>query len=171
MIEFILKNRRLRLHPDGIMYVRAFSNLGIETKSEKWKEVKFYDDNRGYKICNITLDGIETHLKEHRMVWYAHHQDWDIWDTSKDNVIDHINRKRDDNSIENLKVSTQQENTFNTDAKGYCWNKNAGKWQAEIRLNGVAIYLGLFEHEEDARNEYIKAKEKYHKIIISTNNI
>jgi hypothetical protein len=57
------------------------------------------------------------------MVYYAHNQSWDIWDTSKDNVIDHINRKRDDNSIENLKVCTLQENCFNTDAKGYCWKK------------------------------------------------
>ena len=171
MIEFVLKNRKLRLHPDGIMYVRAFSNLGIETKTEKWKEIKFSCNNQGYKVCFITLDGVGIHLKEHRMVYYAHNQDWDIWDTSKDNFIDHINRKRDDNSITNLKLATASENQWNSDAKGYSWNKARGKWQAEIRLNGVAKYLGLFEHEADARNAYIKGKEKYHKIIISTNNI
>jgi hypothetical protein len=169
MIEFILKNRKLRLHPDGVIYSRAHRN-GVETKSEKWQEVKFHDD-KGYKRCNITLDGIETHLKEHRMVWYAHNQSWDIWDTSKDNVIDHINRKKDDNSIENLKVCTQQENTFNTDAKGYSWNKARGKWQAQIMVDGKQKHLGYFEKEEDARNAYIKEKEILHKIIISTNNI
>jgi hypothetical protein len=28
------------------------------------------------------------------MVWYAHHQDWDIWDTSRDNSIDHKTKTR-----------------------------------------------------------------------------
>ena len=170
MIEFILKNRRLRLHPDGVIYARAFSRLGIETKSEKWTEVKFYDNN-GYKLCSIALDGIHAVMRKHRMVYYAHNQSWDIWDTSPDNMIDHINRKRDDNSIENLKLATSQENQWNTDAKGYSWNKARGKWQAEIMADGKRKRLGFFEHEADARNAYIKEKEILHKIIISTNNI
>jgi hypothetical protein len=169
MIEFVLKNRKLRLHPDGIMYVRAHQK-GVETKNGKWKEVKF-TDNKGYKMCCMTLDGVKSTMSQHRIVYYAHNQSWDIWDISKDNVIDHINRKKDDNSIENLKVSTMQENTFNTDAKGYSWSKAKGKWQAEIMIDGKSKHLGLFEHEADARNAYIKEKEILHKIIISTNNI
>ena len=162
MIEFVLKNRKLRLHPDGVIYARAHQK-GVETKNGKWKEVKFcYKD--GYVVCGIRLDGIHTLMRKHRMVWYAHHQDWDIWDTSKDNVIDHINRKKDDNRIDNLHIATQQENTFNTDAKGYSWHKARGKWKARIIVNGEQKYLGSFEKEEDACAAYIKAKEEYHKI-------
>ena len=105
MIEFVLKNRRLRLHPDGVIYSRAHHN-GVETKSEKWTEVKFYDC-KGYKRCSITLDSIEAKLFMHRIVYYAHNQSWNIFNSSMDNMIDHINRKPSDNSIKNLKIATQ----------------------------------------------------------------
>ena len=164
MIEFVLKNRKLRLHPDGIMYVRAHYRNGVETKSEKWTEVKFSDLN-GYKKCTMTLDGVRTTLLQHRIIYYTHNQSWNIWDTSPDNVIDHINRKRNDNSIKNLRVVTHQENNFNrSDVKGYCWSKERGKWRASIRLNGKLKDLGYFEKEEDARAAYIKEKEILHKI-------
>ena len=169
MIEFVLKNRRLRLHPDGIMYIRAHMK-GVETKNGKWKEVKF-TDCKGYKRCCMTLDGVNISLYKHRLVYYAHNQSWNIWDTSMDNMIDHKNRKRDDNRIENLKIATNKENQWNTDAKGYCWDKATGKWKARITVDGEEKYLGYFEHEADARNAYIKEKEILHKIIISTNNI
>jgi hypothetical protein len=162
MIEFVLKNRKLRLHPDGIIYVRAHRN-GIETKNGKWTEVKFCE-HHGYKRCNITLDGIEMSLLEHRIVYYAHNQSWDIWDTSKDNVIDHINRKKDDNSIKNLKIATSQENQWNRDVKGYSWSKEKNKWRTYIVVNNKQKQLGYFEKEADARAAYIKAKVIYHKI-------
>jgi len=160
MIEFVLKNRRLRLHPDGVIYSRAHRN-GVETKSEKWTEVKFHDCN-GYKRCHLTLDGVHSGLLEHRIVYYAHNQSWNIWDTSKDNVIDHKNRIKSDNRIDNLHITTQQENSFNTDAKGYSWHKCKNKFQAYIVVNGIKKHLGYFEKEEDARNSYLKEKEKYH---------
>jgi len=162
MIEFVLKNRKLRLHPDGVIYVRAHWG-GEETKSEKWKEVKFVD-NDGYKRCCITLDGIKVSLLEHRIVYYAHNQSWDIWDPSPNNVIDHYNRKRDDNCIENLHVATANENMWNRDGKGYYWHKASGKWTAQIRVDVKRKHLGYFEHEADARNAYIKAKKILHKI-------
>jgi len=162
MIEFVLKNRRLRLHPDGIMYARAHMN-GVETKSEKWKEVSF-SDCKGYKRCRITLDGIETSLFEHRIVYYAHNQSWDIWDTSTDNMIDHINRIKTDNSIKNLKIATSQENQWNRDGKGYSLHKTNKKWQAYIVVDNKKKHLGYFEKEEDARAAYIKEKVILHKI-------
>lgn len=160
MIEFVLKNRKLRLHPDGIMYVRAHRN-GVETKNGKWTEVKLRDD-KGYKKCGITLDGVKVNLSQHRIVYYAHNQSWNIWDTSMDNSIDHKNRIRTDNRIENLRVVTNQENCFNRDAKGYSWNKRDKKFQAKIVVNNKQKHLGYFEKEEDARAAYLKAKEKYH---------
>ena len=165
MIEFVLKNRRLRLHPDGVMYVRAISYLGEETMSGRiWKEVKFSKGVQGYFHCNITLNRVQRVLTQHRLVYYAHHQDWDIFDGSRDNLIDHINRKRDDNRIENLHVVNQQQNGFNTDAKGYYWNKRDKKWTAQIKLNNKKHFLGSFENEEDAHNAYLEGKAKYHVI-------
>ena len=165
MIEFVLKNRKLRLHPDGIMYIRDHRN-GVETKSGCiWKEVKCKTNTIGYKIVAITLNGIQTRIRKHRLVYYAHHQDWDIFNSSPDNSIDHINGIRDDNRIENLRVVTNQQNHFNNHVcKGYNFHKKTGKWRARIKLNGEEHHLGLFENEEDARNAYIKKKLELHLI-------
>ena len=161
MIEFVLKNRKLRLHPDRIMYVRDHKN-GVETKSGRiWKEVKFRKI-KGYCQCDITIDGVKRNLSQHRLIYYAHNQNWDIWDTSPDNMIDHINHKMDDNCIENLRPVTSQQNQFNRNAKGYYWNKDKNKWHAQIALDGKTIYIGRFETEEDAHNAYIKRKLELH---------
>ena len=77
-------------------------------------------------------------------------------------MIDHINRKKDDNRLENLHVVNSQQNQFNRDDKGYSWREGRNKWEAHIRVNNKTIYLGMFENEEDARNAYLEAKAKLH---------
>jgi hypothetical protein len=55
---------------------------------------------------------------------------------------------------------TNLKNSFNKNAKGYY--KYGKNFQARIRLIGKQIYLGTFSTEEEARNAYLEAKEKYH---------
>lgn len=77
-------------------------------------------------------------------------------------IIDHINRDKLNNCVDNLRIVSNQQNAFNTNAKGYYWNKQKQKYRATIRLNGKHIHLGLYNTEEDARNAYLIAKPKYH---------
>lgn len=101
-------------------------------------------------------------LRAHQLAWYITHGE--IVD-----CIDHINGNRLDNRICNLRSVTRQENNFNyTKAKGYSWNKRQNKWCASIKLNRKSIHLGSFDNECDARQAYLDAKEKYHKIENST---
>jgi hypothetical protein len=166
MIEFVIKDRRMRLHPDGVMYARAInSRYGTETKKEIWREIKFGDNNNGYMMCWITMKRCQHTFLKHRLVWYAHHQDWDIFDVSTDNCIDHINRNRTDNSIANLRKLTHAENQYNKEAKGYTWEESNNKWKAQISVKSKTIFLGRFVKEEDARKAYEDAKKKYHIII------
>ena len=77
--------------------------------------------------------------------------------------IDHINRIRDDNRIENLRLVTHQENHFNrTGVHGYYWHKDNKKWSSQIVVGDKSIFLGLYEIENDARNAYLTAKKEYH---------
>ena len=162
MIEFVVENRRFRLHPNGVMYVRDHWG-GKETKNEKWNEIKFSKNDNGYDICGITINGKPRNFRKHRLVKLAHDPTFDIFDSSPSNCIDHENHTRDDNSNDNLRVVSQQQNCFNrSNVKGYCWNNKAKKWQAQIRIDGKSEYLGLFEKEEEAHNAYLAAKAKLH---------
>lgn len=77
---------------------------------------------------------------------------------------DHKNHKTLDNQESNLRIVTCQQNDWNRkNTKGYCWHKGAGKYQAQINLNGKIIYLGLFKTTKEAHNAYLEAKENYHK--------
>jgi len=162
-MELKLGNRRLKMI-DGKAHIVKLSSLGVEVKSGRFTPIKFSKHSKGYNWCAIVIDGRPTKVLEHRLVWKMAHPDWDIWDSSPDNMIDHYNRKRDDNRLENLHVVTSQHNQWNNDAKGYWWDKRGHRWRAQITLNRKSIHLGMFEKEEDARNAYLEAKAKHHVI-------
>lgn len=162
-MEFIIGNRRLKLYPNGVIKSRAIMR-GNETKNEKWDIIKFSENGGGYLVCGLTVDGKQKTLRKHRILHLARNPGWDIFDSSPNNCIDHINRSKTDNSVENLRVVTQQQNNFNrSNVKGYSWNKSRNKWEAYIKLDRKKIHISYFENEEDAGAAYLKAKEIYHK--------
>ncbi len=162
-MEFNIGNRRFKLEDNGVIKSRAIRN-GEETKTELWRPIKFCDNGHGYLFACVVIDGRKKYLRKHRILHLARNPGWDIFDNGPNNCIDHINRSRSDNSIENLRVVTNQQNQFNrSNVKGYTWNQGRKKWVASIRLNKVLKYLGGFETEEDARAAYLAAKEIYHR--------
>jgi len=129
--------------------------------SFKWgnfRKLKPGIDRDGYHIVNLCKDGKQKTHKVHRLIAQAYLKDY-----SNDLQVDHINGDRINNKLENLRMVTQQKNQWNqTKAKGYTWNKNAGKWQAQIKVNGKVKNLGLFDTEQEAHDAYLKAKQIYH---------
>jgi len=80
-------------------------------------------------------------------------------------VVDHINGNKTDNRLENLRIISQQENLWNTkNTKGYTYMKKEKMYMARIVVDYKLIYLGRYKNEIDARNAYLEAKKKYHKI-------
>lgn len=162
IMEVTIGDRRLKMI-DGDICIRAIYR-GVETKKEIWKAVFFYIC-KGYNICGITIDGKFKLCKKHRLVYKFHNPAWDIFDSSMDNHIDHINGIRDDNRIENLRVVTNQQNNWNqVRAKGYTKRPN-GKYQVLISLNDKKIYIGTYDTEQEAHTAYLEAKLKYHNIL------
>ncbi|RAT01404.1 hypothetical protein A6E27_23005 [Bacillus cereus] len=86
---------------------------------------------------------------------------WVLGTTDPNIIVDHRNRNKLDNRRSNLRECTKQENNRNSKAKGYCYLKRLNKYQANIRVDGKLIYLGIHEREEDAREAYIQASIKY----------
>ena len=124
----------------------------------------------GMEYCNSTQDK-DGYLRlsckykkylHHRIIGYAF-LGLDIENTSIQ--IDHVNHIRNDNRVNNLRIVSHQQNTFNyKNTKGYSWDKQTNKWRSKICINGKNIHLGYFKTEEEARNAYLEGKAKYHTI-------
>lgn len=110
----------------------------------------------------ISIDG-KCYLA-HRLAWLFMHGAF------PENDIDHVNRKRDDNRIANLRLCTRAENLQNisvpsTNSSGFIgvrWHKQRKKWNARICVDGREVYLGVFDNRDEAIEARRVAKEKYH---------
>lgn len=77
--------------------------------------------------------------------------------------IDHINGRRDDNRMDNLRLVTHSGNARNTKRRrdngsgyvGVCWAAHAGKYRAYINSEGARRYLGYFTTAEEAHQAYL----------------
>ncbi len=146
MINCVYYTPKIKCYRDGKIE-RLQNNKWIQNKSKNYSD--------GY--CYIMID--RKRIKFHRLIAFCFLKLENIIGNNKTNIVDHINRNCSDNRVENLRIVSKQQNTFNTNAKGY-YKKN-NKWAAQIRYNKI-IYLGLYDTEEEARNAYLRAKEQYH---------
>ncbi len=151
---------KLRIDPDNSNNMQKwFVKSGSQMlKNPYWKQMKLTKHNRGYLSCCIN----HRNYQHHRVVYYAHNQDWDIYNYSHNNFIDHIDHNTSNNQISNLRAVTSAQNQQNNTAKGYHYNKKLNKWQTSIKVNNKDIHLGCFEAEEEAREAYLKAKREHH---------
>ena len=80
-------------------------------------------------------------ILRHRIIAYAF-LNLDI--NNSKSFIDHVNRDKLNNHINNLRIVTNQQNLFNTNAKGYYWDKQRLSYRVSINLNKKTMYLGGF---------------------------
>ena len=118
-------------------------------------------DKHGY--VNINIDGKK--YKCHRLVWLYL---YGVWPKKE---IDHINRVRDDNRIENLREATSEEQKWNTKlyshnstgVKGVSWDSQHKKYRASITVKNSFKHLGFFENLEEAVAERKRAETVFRK--------
>ena len=155
-MEFQLENYKLRLLEDGTIERYWKKN---NKRDECWKVIKFDITEKGYLRKAFFLTSGRVSISHHRLVYYAYNQDWDIWDTKQE--IDHSNRIRDDNRIENLSVATRTQNNRNTNKKGYCWVKQKNIYKVQIKVDKKQIHIGYYKTEEEAIKARADAEAKY----------
>lgn len=96
--------------------------------------------------------------------------------------VDHINGNGLDNRRSNLRICTQQQNTFNqklsksnkSGYKGVCYfpyGKRIKKWVAKININGKQKHLGYFATKIEGAREYNKAAIKYFGVYANLNKL
>ena len=85
------------------------------------------------------------------------------------NEVDHINGNTLDNRRNNLRLCTRSQNNGNqrktrgsSRYKGVCFDKQTGRWRAQIAHNGKRMKIGRFDIEEAAARAYrMKARELF----------
>ena len=144
--------------------------VGFETKYEisDGGRLRYVEDRRvkkprkkhkGYMAYRLHSKGDIKDIYVHRMVAEAF-----IGPRPHKYVVDHINEKKDDNRLENLRYITNRENTVRGKACLKREGKSSryagvskvspGKWTAASQHMGKRRYLGLFETEEEAGAAY-----------------
>lgn len=99
----------------------------------------------------------------HRIIWlYIHGY-------IPDCDIDHKNRNRDDNRLENLREASRGQNNINSGLqknntsgfKGAYYDKRRNCWYAEIWVENKKKFLGRFSTASDAGAAYVAAAKLY----------
>lgn len=109
----------------------------------------------GYKMVQFRLNGSHYKYLAHHVAWFLTHGVWP-------SEIDHINRDRADNRIENLRETTRAANLRNRSDSAeiqsqydcVSWHKGHGKWQARMpyRLDRKRTRIGYFDCEHKAND-------------------
>ena len=102
-------------------------------------------------------------LKVHHIVWYLHKGYFPV-------RLDHINRDRTDNRIENLRECTAQENNRNRSndsvkrklPRNVYTSKSVGKYRVLLSMGGKSLCFGTFSNVADADIVAKQARELYY---------
>ena len=109
-------------------------------------------DSRGYAYFSYCGQDVYLHRLLTNTALFFDTRDKDI------EIIDHINRNRCDNRIENLRMIKKSENPVNCSVysnnksghKGISWLERLRKWQVNIQYKNKNHYIGVFENIDDA---------------------
>lgn len=123
-----------------------------------YKWCAFKDRKTFYAVRYEHSQGKQTKVYMHRVIMsapigmFVDHKDHDGLNNQKSNLrlCNHSQNGR------NRQVSRNNTSGF----KGVCWNKQAEKWMAYIKDNGISRTLGNFDSREEAAKAYDMAARK-----------
>ena len=151
----IPSKKTLRIIQEHLSYDQNTGELtwvkSVNNRTKEGQEAGFLNHN-GYRRVSINY----TQLYTHQIAWFLTSGKWP---TAQ---IDHINRVKTDNRIENLRLCTESENRANRTKfkgitsifKGVDWQKNCKKYRARICVNKKQRALGHFDTAREAAEAY-----------------
>jgi len=148
---------------------RIFETLEYSNGNLYWKDTdkvspKVRGKHAGTRISTgyLSIQLSYQLLLVHRVVFFMHNHYWP-------DQIDHINRIRDDNRIENLRGCTGSQNMYNSyrpDNSKYGKNvyyvADRNKYRVMIKVNKKDKTIGYYDDLELAQLVASEAREKYY---------
>lgn len=142
--QFIWLERKVRSKGDKVFNTRYAGNVAGRSKPDAW----------GYNTITIRINGVAEYYRAHILAWFYFYGSW----PPIGQELDHVNRDRWDNRIENLRLATRSQNNLNSKisrrntsgVKGVCWDAVRSKWRAEIKRDGEVFHLGRYDDFEVA---------------------
>jgi hypothetical protein len=150
--------RRLRYSPtSGKLF---WNRIEEKTREDKIHNSRNAGTEAGCRKCPDGYYRVRVAGKlylSHRLAWLLHTGDWPR------DFIDHINHERADNRSQNLRDVTRSVQNRNTCRRnnntsgttGVSKHSSGVGWCAEIKENGVRLYLGYFK----VKSEAVKARK------------
>lgn len=138
-----------------------FFSVDIEMGTLHWRVSRSWRAPVGSLAGTVSVYGYRVVCADQKLyhvshiIWFLAHGRWP-------KEIDHKNRVRLDNRLENLREATRPQNCANAGARstsksgvrGVWWDKARGKWTSQIERGGVVRSLGRFDSQLDAAVAY-----------------
>ena len=129
------------------------SNFGKVKNITTDRILKGSKNNKGYFFVTLSNCEDTSHKLIHRLVANAF-----LENPEDKKCVDHQDRDRTNNNVNNLRFATYTENNQNVSIRynnksgviGVSFNTKDKKWRATICVNGNDIYLGSFTEKDDA---------------------
>lgn len=106
-------------------FIEVDFDKGIAYSIRFWGKQIGSFNKKGYKVSTLHLDGKRAQIKVHRLIWIAKHGI-----PENNGLVDHINRIKDDNRLDNLRIVDDKGNS--TNRRSY---KGEGNPAAKINRN------------------------------------
>lgn len=149
-LEYLRKMFRYDSESGGLFLVEKRKNGKVAPQDRK-------PNRDGY--ITIWINGKDQ--LEHRLVWFYVHG------VRPHGIVDHVNRVKSDNRIENLRIVGKSENALNrvnpnrTSGSRLLGVKLSGKkYTAGIVVNGKHHHIGTYDTPEEAHQAYMKRKSE-----------